>query len=115
MVREMVLSHAYQLSSQNSAADFAIDPENQLNWRMNSRRLDAEEIRDAMLAAGGKLELSPPHGSLAATLSVGELKNVRVAESAAQAPTRSVYIPVLRDLIPPALELFDFAEPTMVT
>jgi hypothetical protein len=115
MIREVVLSRAYQLSSFSNPADFSADPDNQLVWRMNSRRLDAEEIRDAMLAAGAKIDLSHPQGSLAAALPVGEVKNVKLADGATQAPTRSVYLPILRDLVPPVLELFDFAEPTMVT
>ena len=39
------------------------DPENELLWTFNRRRLDAEEIRDAMLAVSGALDRSPggPH------------------------------------------------------
>jgi len=42
MLREIVLSHAYQLSSTFNDKDFASDPENTLVWRMSKRRLDAE-------------------------------------------------------------------------
>jgi hypothetical protein len=114
MVREMVLSHAYQLSSINNPADFMADPGDRLNWRMSSRRLDAEEIRDAMLFASGKLDLSRPQGSLVASLPVQQLKAGRVNETETRSDTRSVYLPILRDLVPPVLDLFDFAEPTMV-
>jgi Protein of unknown function (DUF1553)/Protein of unknown function (DUF1549) len=50
----MVLSNTYQ---QSSAVDLGakIDPENGLLWRMNRQRLDAEAIRDAVLAAAGTL------------------------------------------------------------
>jgi hypothetical protein len=67
-----------------------------------------------MMAAGGKLELSHPQGSPAAALPVAELRKVTSAPGSAQSPYRSVYLPILRELVPPALELFDFAEPTMV-
>ena len=58
----MVTSAAYRQASRTpgppkQAAD---DPENTLLWRMNRRRLDAESLRDAMLAVSG--ELNPKAG-----------------------------------------------------
>ena len=41
-----------------------IDPDNRLVWRANKRRLDAEAIRDGMLAVSGELDLNRPAGSL---------------------------------------------------
>jgi hypothetical protein len=114
MVREMVMSHAYQLSSGSNPANFAADPDNRLNWRMASRRLDAEELRDGMLAVAGKLDRTAPQGSLAAGLPVAEIRNIHLADRAGDSTYRSVYLPILRDLVPPVLDLFDFAEPTMV-
>ena len=73
-VREMVLSQAYQFSSVSDAKDFATDPDNRLVWRQTSRRLDAEEIRDAMLAAAGNLDLNRPVGSKVADLPTVELR-----------------------------------------
>ena len=57
LIREIVLSRAYQLSSTFDEKNFAADPENALVWRMSKRRLDAESIRDAILAASGQLDL----------------------------------------------------------
>ncbi len=55
----IVLSNAYQQSSAPSSAEAdakaKIDPDNKLLWRMNRQRLDAEEIRDAVLAVSGEL------------------------------------------------------------
>ncbi|HKC87767.1 MAG TPA: PSD1 and planctomycete cytochrome C domain-containing protein, partial [Blastocatellia bacterium] len=51
----MVLSNAYQQSSTIDDAKAKIDPDNKLLWRMNRRRLDAEAIRDAVLAVNGDL------------------------------------------------------------
>ncbi len=56
MHRRLMLSHAYQLSGDNHAANAAIDTNNTWLWRFNRRRLDAEEIRDAMLAVSGALD-----------------------------------------------------------
>lgn len=55
----IVLSNAYQQSSapvtSDADANSKIDPENKLLWRMNRQRLDAEAIRDSVLAVNGKL------------------------------------------------------------
>ncbi len=115
MVRQMVLSHAYQLSSVNNPKDFSLDPGDRLVWRMPQRRLDAEEIRDAMLAIGGKLDHARQVGSPAAGLPIAELRvGKRGFQPLGDSDHRSVYLPILRDLVPPVLDLFDFAEPTMV-
>ena len=55
MTELMVLSNAYQQSSAIDVAKAKIDPDNKLLWRMNRQRLDAEAIRDAVLAVNGKL------------------------------------------------------------
>jgi mono/diheme cytochrome c family protein len=54
--REIMLSAAYRLSSENVDANDAADPENRLLWRGPLRRLDAEEIRDSLLFVGGALD-----------------------------------------------------------
>ncbi len=56
MHRRLMLSHAYQLSGENNVANAAIDTNNAYLWRFNQRRLDAEEIRDAMLSVSGALD-----------------------------------------------------------
>jgi len=55
----VMLSESYQLSSQAEAASFETDPENILISRFDRRRLDAESIRDALLAVSGQLDRSP--------------------------------------------------------
>ena len=55
MHREMVLSATYALSTANSEANFASDPENRMLWRANMRRLDVEVLRDSMLETSGEL------------------------------------------------------------
>jgi hypothetical protein len=120
MVRELVLSHAYQLSSVFDEKCFAADPENALVWRMSKRRLDAECIRDAMLAVSGDLQTQPPVGSAIAMAGDGMINGPRgrgIGEENVSAETnvRSVYLPVARDLVPDSLSLFDFAEPSLVS
>ncbi len=61
--RAILLSQTYQLGGDFDPANAAIDPENRWLWRFSRRRLDAESIRDAMLAVAGSLDLRkpPPH------------------------------------------------------
>jgi cytochrome c553 len=120
LVRTIVLTRAYRLSSSARSENLAIDPENRLVWRHSPRRLDAEEIRDATLAAAGQLDLTRPVGSPAMNLPVIELANNgivarRLAEAAAASRHRSVYLPLLRGLTPNSMAAFDFAEQGMVT
>ena len=54
--RLMVLSAAYRQSSRSDAQAAAVDRDNRLIWRMTSRRLEAEAVRDSILAVAGKLD-----------------------------------------------------------
>jgi hypothetical protein len=68
MHRLMILSSVYQQSSRPDAAGLASDPENRLLGRMNRRRLEAEAIRDSLLAVAGRLDEKrggPPFTDLA--------------------------------------------------
>jgi hypothetical protein len=119
LVRTVALSRAYRLASTYDERNFAADPENHLVWRMSQRRLDAECIRDAMLAISGGLDMKPPLGSEISKAGDGVMaQGFRgINESVVQRniPNRSVYLPIGRDLLPEVLELFDFAETSLVT
>lgn len=54
--RLIVTSSAYRQSSAHDEANAAIDSGNKYLWRMNRRRLSAEEVRDAVLQVSGKLD-----------------------------------------------------------
>jgi hypothetical protein len=56
MHKLMLTSRAYQMSSIDVPANLAIDPENRLFWRAPRVRLDAETIRDEILATAGSLD-----------------------------------------------------------
>lgn len=120
LIRKLVLSRTYRQASTYDRHSFLADPENRFLWRMPKRRLEAEAIRDAMLVVSGELDTSRPQGSLVAN-SIGD-KPISLIGLDTQLPTdldgavyRSVYLPVIRDRLPDVLELFDFAEPSMVT
>ncbi len=123
LIREIVLSRTYRMSSAFDEKNFAADPENALVWRMSKKRLDAECLRDAMLSVAGTLDLKAPTGSLIAKAGDGPIarrgpRRGGVGEEAiieAGGNQRSVYLPVARDVLPDALAVFDFAEPSLVT
>lgn len=119
LIREIVLSRSYRQASTSRSECFEKDPDNRLLWRMSKQRLDAEVIRDSMLAVSGQLDRSPRSGSLVAELpsqSVGIIAlNKDVPQDLDGSLYRSIYLPVLRDEMPDILKLFDFAEPSLVT
>jgi hypothetical protein len=84
---------------------------------MSKQRLDAEAIRDAMLAVSGSLDLKPEPGSPAARLEFEHDGPGRAVEAMRQHPSlnRSVYLPVIRGRVPEIFRVFDFADPSMVT
>ena len=63
MVRSIIQSRVYRLSSHYDQERLEVDPENKLLARADIRRLNAEAIRDAMLAVSGLLESKPPKAS----------------------------------------------------
>jgi hypothetical protein len=105
LVRQIVLSHTYRLST---AASPSPDPENRLYARMNRRRLDAECIRDTVLAVSGQLILDRGGPTFKADLAADY--GFRYSE-----PRRSVYAPVFRNALPQLFEVFDFADPSVTT
>jgi hypothetical protein len=120
LVRALVLSRVYRLSADAQAEQLAADPGNRLIWRHSPRRLNAEELRDAVLVAAGRLNLARPQASPARELQVLELRNngpeaLKLLATAAASTHRSVYLPLLRGITPRALEVFDFADQGMVT
>jgi hypothetical protein len=56
MHKLIMLSAAYQQASEPSAEALKLDPDNRLWGRMNRRRLEAEALRDALLAVAGRLD-----------------------------------------------------------
>ena len=133
LVREVVLSRTYQLASGPSVQSgkdgtklngrklnteslnteyfsraAAADPENRLCWRANRRRLDAECIRDTVLAVSGQLQLAVGGATIKGTVNADygyQHTDTR----------RSVYAPVFRNALPELFAAFDFADPSVVS
>ncbi|HZZ78284.1 MAG TPA: DUF1553 domain-containing protein [Gemmataceae bacterium] len=93
--RLILTSQTYQRAStaEPDATALQKDPDNKLLWRMTTRRLDAEQIRDAMLLVTGRLDRKVGGPSV-------EFKE----------PRRSVYLKWLRNTKEPLLEVFDIPD-----
>ena len=95
--REIMLSATYALSSRHRQENFEKDPQNRLLWRMNAvQRLDAEALRDTILAVSGRLDrkLGGPPAPL-------DEKHRR----------RALYATVSRTQPDRTMALFDFPDP----
>ena len=120
LIRRIVLSRAYQLAAVDDPKSLAVDPENRWIWQHSQRRLDAEEIRDTILAVSKQLEHGPATGVPSQQLPVIELPNNGdvangLLQFANQVKKRSLYLPLVRGIVPVSLSTFDFVEQGMVT
>ncbi len=115
LVREIVTSRTFAQRSHSRPECFTVDPENRLWWRSMRRRLDPESLRDAILLVAGQLDLAPMESTVSylgdQATSVGDNKNRRRTNF----PSRSVYLPVIRNDLPELFEVFDFANPHVST
>jgi len=127
LIRSLVLSRAYRMSTANDSLALKVDPDNRLLWRMNRQRLDAEIIRDAMLAVSE--ELKTDSGGPALVMenpdNTGSLvaKGVNPPSYAHKVPRpsqefeRTVYLPVMRGGFagPDRVRsFFDFVDPAQI-
>jgi hypothetical protein len=111
LIREIVLSRTYQMSSDATPTGEKLDPSNRLFWRMNRKRLQVEEIRDAMLSSNGTLDMTEGGPSLnIATPPPGVPMQAGPVDPLASR-RRTVYLPILRNNLPDMLQVFDFADP----
>jgi hypothetical protein len=94
----IVLSRTYQLSSAANPQAAAVDPDNRLLARANRRRLDFEALRDALLAAGGNLDLKVG----------GKPVDILAKPFATR---RTLYGFIDRQNLPGLFRTFDFASP----
>ena len=113
MHRRMLLTSAYQMTSRADSAADAIDPDNKLLHNMPLRRLEAEAIRDAMLAVSGRLDKT--------MFGPGVLPHLTPFLSGRGRPSvsgpldgngrRTIYLSVHRNFLTPMLMAFDYPVP----
>ncbi|MBI3678947.1 MAG: DUF1553 domain-containing protein [Acidobacteria bacterium] len=111
----ILMSRAYQQSSQSPLEKTARDkdPDNVLLWRFPVRRLDAEQIRDAMLSVAGRLNTRTGGPSIIVPVDQ-ELVNLlykpsqwAVTKDVSEHDRRSIYLLHKRNLRLPVMEVFD--------
>lgn len=115
--REILLSSVYRQSSDYREDAAAADPENKLLAVFPRLRLDAEEIRDSLLAAAGKLDTDKVGGPsvfppVPKGLNAGN--QWQVSKDPRDFDRRSLYIFTRRSVAYPLLEAFDMASPQEV-
>jgi hypothetical protein len=115
--RLIMSSAAYRLSSGPDSANAGIDPDDKYLWRMNRRRLEAEAIRDAVLAAAGTINFKMGGQPVVVPLTAEEMQGIReaghwpVSSDPAEHNRRSVYLFVKRSFRLPMFETFDVNDP----
>ncbi|QDV34657.1 PSD1 and planctomycete cytochrome C domain-containing protein [Tautonia plasticadhaerens] len=102
MHRRILRSRTYRQSSADNPEARAVDPENRLLWRANRRRIEWEPMRDALLAAAGRLD--PKVGGRPVSLTTAPFT-----------PRRSVYGFVDRQDLPGVFRSFNLASPDQHT
>ena len=122
--RLLMMSNAYQQSTHASEAAHVKDPDRRWLSSFPRRRLSAEELRDALLAVSGKLDRVPGTNESAEYM-VSKAENIgamimpnRLATDDPIYTTftkRSIYLPIVRNMLPDVMALFDAADPNGVT
>lgn len=112
MIRSLVLSRTYQMSSHPTDAD-SIDPDNELWHRMPIRRLEGEAIRDSLLAVSGRLDRTTFGPSVPIHLTAFMQGRGRPGASGPLDGNgrRSIYISVRRNFLSPMMLAFDTPAP----
>jgi hypothetical protein len=118
--RLIMLSSAYQMDSTHprEAEYAAVDFANELWWRRNRQRLEAEPLRDAMLAAAGQLNLKAggpsffPPASREALEGLSKKTDAWGTSPPEEQRRRSIYMMTKRSLLVPLMTTFDFADTT---
>ena len=113
LIRRLVSTAAYRMSSQAAPEALAADPSNRLLQHANLRRLDAEAVRDSILSVSGRLDPTlygpsvPVHYAARHGLTEGDPDNGPVDGDG----RRSIYQEIRRNAHNPFLDVFDLPRP----
>lgn len=111
--KRLLLSRAWQQSSDLREDGALKDPENRSLWHQQRVRLEAESVRDAMLATAGTLDATLG-GTLLGTEDRGYVTNDQSNNQANyDQPRRSLYLPVIRNAMFDLFAAFDYADPSV--
>ncbi len=115
MHRLMMLSSTYQMSSDYDSAAAAADPANRLLWRWSPRRLEAEAVRDSLLAVSGLLDRKMGGSRLHVKNRAFLFDHTSKDQTTYNDHCRTMYLPIIRNNVYDALELFDFPDPAVLS
>jgi len=112
--RRLMLTNTYAMSGQFEPKAAALDPDNRLLWRFPRKRLEAEAIRDSILAVAGTLDRTMggslltfrPRQYVTSTANADPVKY--------DSRRRAVYLPVVRSALYDVYTAFDFGDPTVM-
>lgn len=110
MHRLIMRSRTYQMSSEDSEASQRLDVANELYWRFDRHRLDAESIRDALLAVGGGLDRTMGGAHPFPEQPTWDFTQHKPFKAVYESNRRSVYLMTQRITRHPFLGLFDGAD-----
>ena len=113
--RLILKSSVYQMASRHPDQQrcASIDPQNRFHWRADLRRLEAEQIRDSILAVSGRLD--PTLGGKTLPLRNRQFVFNHTSEDHTKYDSlrRAIYLPVIRNNLYPFFQQFDYPDPTM--
>jgi hypothetical protein len=115
--RVILASSAYQMDSKHpsESAAASIDPEIRLFWKFRIQRLEAEQIRDSILAVSGRLDESIGGKSVPLRNRQFVFDHTSIDHTKYDSSRRALYLPVIRNNVYTLFEQFDFPDPTMPT
>ncbi len=117
LIREMVLTSAYQMDSRSTLQAETIDPENQWLHRANVRRIEGEAIRDTLLAVSGRLDTTMYGKPVEVYLTSFMDNYIEAYGKPGKGGTldgdgrRSVYMMIRRNFLSPMMAAFDTPPP----
>jgi mono/diheme cytochrome c family protein len=108
--KKILMSQTWQMSSQLNDHAASIDPENRLQWRANVKRLEAEAIRDSILAVSGQLDRT--FGGTLITIANRSFFFDHTSKDLTDYSSvrRSIYLPVVRNHLYEVFSLFDYSD-----
>ncbi len=125
MHRLLMNSSVYQMGSSvlpvpasvlpQGANPLLVDPENRLFWKFNLKRLEAEEVQDALLAVSGSLDRTIGGKTLPLRNREFVFNHTSNNRTVYDSKRRALYLPVIRNSLYELFEQFDYPDPTMPT
>jgi len=111
--RLILTSSTFRQSSLPTAQTVATDPDNRLVSRMMVRRLDAEEVRDSLLAVGQQLDRAMGGSLLKVKNRAYLFDHTSIDLTDYTSQRRSLYLPVIRNNLFDLFQLLDFPDPAV--